>query len=509
MSRANVKSWGNTVLPRAVVAAGTLFPCLPSTAIGVDLEEAETQDRPRTMRLAEVLEVMVHHSPALMQASIDVGIAEGRLLQAAGLDDLRIGLRSFVQTERSASLPGTLLTSKLDEARFEASVSRSFSTGTQFELRLETIYDRNNLNFEGGFNGAYSGSVAASIVQPLLRGRGDTVARAPRYRAERERDIATLNRIATASRAVREAIAAYWELAYAGRDLEIQRASLELAEDWLSTTRKRIKSGTVASSEALAVEQVIAERCEAVLDAEVRLIERAVDLRRLVGLDLNPSAIELVTADTLQAAPRQHDRAAVIQQALTHHPDVALAQARRRRADFEFGFARSQGRPRLDLEVSASSLGVSDEIADTFRQVGSVQGYTLTANLVFERPLENRHARGLLGQARAGLSRSSAQLRDVRASVTIEAARAVKQARTAAFRIELGEGAMKLSSRNIDAEKARFTIGRTTNFDVLARQDDHRKAQLRYARAVADYLIAAVAIRAVTGTILSDYGIEF
>ena len=57
-------------------------------------------------------------------------------------------------------------------------------------------------------------------------------------------------------------------------------------------------------------------------------------------------------------------------------------------------------------------------------------------------------------------------------------------------------------------EHARFDVGRTTNFEVLRRQDELAQAQLRQARAKADYRIAVASLQSLTGALLARHGVE-
>jgi outer membrane protein TolC len=74
--------------------------------------------------------------------------------------------------------------------------------------------------------------------------------------------------------------------------------------------------------------------------------------------------------------------------------------------------------------------------------------------------------------------------------------------------MELSQQAVDLSEKNIEAERRRFELGRSTNFDVLQRQEEQKQARLRFARAAVDYLLATVAIDALRGRLLKGYGVS-
>ena len=62
--------------------------------------------------------------------------------------------------------------------------------------------------------------------------------------------------------------------------------------------------------------------------------------------------------------------------------------------------------------------------------------------------------------------------------------------------------------QNLEAEQARFEVGRATNYDVLFRIDELLNAQTTYLRAGLDYLRAKATLQALTGEILPAYGLD-
>ena len=64
--------------------------------------------------------------------------------------------------------------------------------------------------------------------------------------------------------------------------------------------------------------------------------------------------------------------------------------------------------------------------------------------------------------------------------------------------------------RHLDlaAERARFEVGRSTNFDVLRRQEEVAQVQLGQARARVDEVKATAALAALSGRILDLFGVN-
>jgi outer membrane protein len=151
--------------------------------------------------------------------------------------------------------------------------------------------------------------------------------------------------------------------------------------------------------------------------------------------------------------------------------------------------------------------GVGPTPAKTGRDLVELNGWSVTARLDYQQSLGNRAARGGRDRARAERSRIDVQITDAKLSTAEALARAVALARSAAKRIELTATIVKLAQQSIEAEKARERLGRSTSFDVAQREEELAQAQLGHTRATMDYLNAATSVDALSGDLLSRWGI--
>jgi outer membrane protein len=445
-----------------------------------------------------VLSVTARQEPSLQRATIDVRIAEAAVLEAAGIDDWAYSVTGAWASEYVSVVSDFQTSLELD-----ARIARSLSTGGTLGLRSRSV-----VVSPTDPEAVYAQSVSASLTQPLWRGFGKKYARSDQARARIARSAAELDLEQSALNAVRLVIAAYWELAYAWRDLEIRRASLVLAQEQLRNTQARIAAGAVAPTEALAVEQSIASREEAILQAQVSITERSLALRALAGLEIGPGEVALWADAPLDITPQQLDVNMLLAQALAESPLLQAFAVRRQDAALLVELAEDQTDPALDLGLSAGPAGTGDTVAEAFEGLAKFQAVTFSANLTLSHALGQRGARGRLEAARQQAQQFDILTKEAETQIKRDLILAVHQAEAAQQRIALTERVIELSQRNIEAERARFELGRATNFDVLQRQDELEQAQLRRVRAVYDYLQALTAIDAVTGGLLSRYGIE-
>jgi len=190
----------------------------------------------------------------------------------------------------------------------------------------------------------YSAGVAVQLTQPLLRGAGATAFEAPIRQAARQRDAAALTREAKARDLIVSLVHAYWEVAFSWRQLEVRKASLDLAQQQLAYTESAIRSENVARSEVLAVQEAIATRKQDVIAAEQLLYDQSLALRQISGLEIGPEAL-VVKTEALPAkvdAP-DVDMAVVVRAAFDHSAELAALEARPARGRDRGGRGRQRG----------------------------------------------------------------------------------------------------------------------------------------------------------------------
>jgi outer membrane protein TolC len=479
---------------------------------------AQAMTPAEAMTLGQVLQVAVRQRPSLLEAAIDVEIADAAVLQAAGLDDWAFDVTaawlSVRRQSEQATPPVARYVGGSDGLSLSGSLVRSFSTGGVLTLNAQTGYTREDYTYylEDGtafdrLRDTYAHSLSATFVQPLLRGRGARIARAAQRRARISRDAAELELQSRAVTAVREVVRAYWELAFALRDLQIRQYSLGLAQERLRQTQAGIDAGAVAPTEALAVLQTIATREQEIVASELAIYQSSLELRRLAGLEIGPGAVAISTDAPLAVKPRALDVNELLGHAYAHSPVLAALELQEKNALIEVELTENGLLPELDAALSIGPTGAADSVGQAFTNMITFDDVTVSASLTYRDTIGRRAARGVHRRARAQLSKERLNMADVKAQIASALIIAVKQAEAAQKRMELSQQAIELAEKNIQAEMARFELGRATNFDVLQRQNELQQAQLARARAIVDYLDAVAAVGAVTGDILDTYGV--
>jgi outer membrane protein TolC len=469
-------------------------PQVPPSATLADVVGA-----PTTVTLADLLQLAVRQAPSLETARVDVEIALAQIEAARGLDDWQVGADANIGVgTRNTSFGVVVATS----GSLSGDVSRLLSSGGTVSLHAERTYFRP----EGG-DDTWSDSITIGLDQPLMRGRGRAITRASETRAKVGQTVAELSRTQAALSTVREVVVAYWDLVLALRSVEIAQSSLGLAQERLRITQAAIRGGGVAATEALAVEQIIAAREEAVLDAELTVLERSLALRRLVGMEIGPDQLGLVTATDLGLPAVEWDLGAMLADAYRTSPELALLASQGELAEIEVEVTENGLLPQLDLTLSAGPSGTDNSPGDPLVNMVTLDGYAVSAGLTYRQSLGKHAAAGASRAARAERRKIKIDEADLRIQLAQSLTETIVVARAAERRVELARRTIELAAKNIVAEQSRFQLGKATNFDVLERQDELKQAELNQARAIIDWHKARTQAAAITGTLLVDYGV--
>lgn len=490
---------GDDDAPGTSEAPGTATPATAGTPGTSPAGTAASPDIDST-DLAEVLQVAIQQRPTLQQAAIDVDIAKASMYEALGLDDWIFDATGTWSSSRQVNL-----NLETDVFFLGGNLSRRLPTGGTVLLHADTSLQTGTLN-NAPFD-IYQHNISARLDQPLLRDRGRRITYAQRRRAKLVRDAAVLFHRVTAIATVREVVNAYWELAYAWRDLEIRTSSLALSRERLKNTQAGIDAGAVAPVEALAVEQSIISIEQDIIAAYQTISQRSVELRRLAGLELGRYAIDMQVAAPLTIPARAFDTDALLARAFESSPTLARLAVLEDSAKLEVELAENGLLPELALVVSIGPQGNAETPGKALSNLATFDDLIFTASLTYRRSLQQRRATGTADRTRAQLRKQRFSTVDVKAQITSELVLAIKRAEAARKRFELGARAIELAEKNVEAEKARFELGNATNFDVLQRQDELQRVRLGQARALIDFLNAAAAVDALTGDILDTYGI--
>jgi outer membrane protein TolC len=234
---------------------------------------------------------------------------------------------------------------------------------------------------------------------------------------------------------------------------------------------------------------------------------RALDLQRLFGAAVPRGFVGIGAAEVPSSAAHDVNVDAETAHALEASPALKALRMGLALTEIDVQVALASLRPQLDFGASVGRQGRNLDVGTSLGQLGHMDDTNWSAGLTFSLPVQNRAARGAAGIARAAGESAELDAADLELSIRDGVARLGAQVRSAGARVGFAREAVTFAQQNLESERAKFDVGRSTNNDVLLRQQELKQAQIAVARADVDLLEADAALAALTGDILDAYGV--
>ncbi|TDI24669.1 MAG: TolC family protein [Acidobacteria bacterium] len=467
-----------------------------------------------TLALEQNLDLRVERLNPLIQ---DLGVAEARSVYAPILST------RFMSNNRNSPSNG-FLSGAGDAIKV---TDRLLSDSVDVEQAVPWAGGRYSLSWDGSHSSTTSifssfdpilrSNLNVTYNQPLLRNLSID---GPRQqiaimRANREiSDIQLRRTVVLTQRNVRNA---YWVLVFTQSFLEVQRQSLELAQESLRNNRTRVDVGTMAPIDIIEAESEVARNEETVIVAEAD-VDRAED--RLRTLIFDPDipdfwSVRIQPSDSPILQARAIDVDAAVRNALDNRTDLDTLDRNIQTTDTNIRYYRNQRLPDVNLDVNYSLTGIGGTflrrddflgpvISTEQTSFGSVLGNifsndfpTWTVGVTVAYPLGTSSAKANLERARLERTQADVNRRSLEMRIAAEVRDAGRNVTTNLQRVEATRSARQLAERRLEAEQRRFEVGLSTSFFVFQAQRDLASARSNEQRAILDYTRSLVDFDAV------------
>ncbi len=499
-------------------------------AAGVAVAQ-EPVSRVLPLPLESVISDALRHNLGLQIDRLDNVISGAEVIEAdAAFDTLLFADGSISQSDfKNEGIP-VEVTDETGETivvnRPTSSDRRSYSAGASKRLRmtnasvvLQTRLARTaGSRFDPSTGEQFGGSLTQSadleisISQPLLRGFGRDIATAPLERA-RAADRATQHRLrGSALDLIAQVEATYWQLAAAVSRRELRETNRELAESLLEETRERERLGLATRLDLVQAEANLAQREEDILVAEQDVLESRDELLSLLGVLDEALEIEpvFVVEDLPQAPASVPEFAGVWRAALASDYAAAAQEEILNQREIDVRVAEDDRRPELDLVVSGSLGGVSDENArEAYDLALDRDGESWNVNLGFSIPWGRRAANASVRAANARVEQAEWQLLQIKQDLLRRVRSAWREFDIRQKRLDTAELVERLQVETFDRERSRFDEGLSTFRDVLETQRDLDNARLSLLEARVAAIQADLDLDRLRGTLLDRHGLSW
>ena len=364
-------------------------------------------------------------------------------------------------------------------------------TGGNIDLNYSPARTNVNQNVATGFlfNPAYTGGLALTLTQPLLRNAGLDVTRTFIRIAQNNAIVEEhvfRDRVLTVLATVEQT---YWEVVFANENLKVAEAALKAAQELLASNRAKAKAGIMSIVDVLQAEAAVASRVEQVLMADKTIRDQEDQLRRL----LNPAEedlrqdlrLTLLDQPTVTLEPISLQEA--IDTAIAQRPEIVQAKKNLETSGLNTNFAKNQLLPTLSFQGTMGLAGLGSDYGDSVNRNLSGDYYNYGAGLVLSYPLGNRSAWSTYNKRQLEAKNAEASLVSIRQQIIVGVREAVRRVQTDFKRIETTRSARIMAEKQLQAEQERLKVGLSTTRFVLDFQRDLATAQGNELRATVDY----------------------
>ena len=387
-------------------------------------------------------------------------------------------------------------------------------TGTSYEAsfnndRWKSLLDRtiNSLYYQ--FNPAYTSLASLSVSQALLRNFGIDVNKSRIYIAQNNTNISLQQFRSRVFGVIWQVQTAYWDLAAAIANLEINRRSLKLAQDLLEINKAKVKAGTLAPLDIVSAEAEVASRVTGVITAENQIKNVEDLLRRAMNLpgdaQMWQRPIRPADRPTFEAQPLSVEES--MAKALGLRPDYAQAKLDLQNKDVFKRYAKNQLLPSLSLQGSAGLNSIGESYHDNLDSLGTGDWYNYGVGLVLEVPIGNRSARAQYTQASLDQEKSKASLVNLEQQILIEIRVIIRNIETNLKTIDSTRQARILQEKKLEVEQKKLSVGMSTNFEVLRVQRDLISAETDELQALLNYKRSLINLERAEGSIMEKHSV--
>ncbi len=522
---------------------------LPSAErVGVDI----TNQLPMT--LEQAIEMALQNSNDIDATRNDVQIAEFNLRAARGIYDPQLTSQSYYEsaTTPTASTIGGATNGSVTQKRLFATAGASgfspFAGGSYSGNFTSSRTTTSNTN--ATLNPQFPTVLTFQYIQPLIRGRRFDNNRRQIEIAKKNLSLSDAQFRQRAIETIAQVEQAYWNLAYALRNLQVQIDAVKQARQQLESNQRLVAKGALAPIDIIAANSQITTFEQSVYTAQEDVTRAENTLKTLMLADRTAPEwsrpITPVSEVSLEAPRIGLDVATA--EALKNRPEIAQLQSSAEINKIDERYFRDQTKPQIDLvgtytaqglagtQTVRPTTGTTSALTERVNQLSALAGLdplppttttnTVPPNLVggyfnslgnliaqdyptyqvgvqITLPWGNNVAKANLGRTLVQADRIKNQRAQQEQVIEAEVRNSLQALRSAEARLASALASRQSAEQLYASEQRQFRAGTTTFYLVLQRQTELLAARGRELQSQTDLNKAISEFQRATGTTLS------
>jgi outer membrane protein len=469
-------------------------------------------------------------------------------------------------TPQSSTLGGGGAAGTVSTTTLTASpaISKQFErTGGTYQLSFSNTRTTSSSTFTS-LSPAYASNLSLTFTQPLWRNRRiDSNRHLIRVQKKRiEQSDADFRR--KTIDVIAEVQAAYWNLVFALRDQQVQLDNVNLSRENLRQIEAQIAAGVKAPLDRAEVLTELANREQTLLTATQTVTTAENNLKQLMFKE--PTVPEWSAQITPTDNPVVDTNPVNLNDSLTearkNRPELQRLRLQREINDIDIEFFKNQTKPQMDLQTTIATTGLAGNPTSTIApgttaplisgntntnasafllsQVNILRaalglpnatvpqvavtsstptnligGYgkdlsnlftfntrNITVGVAIQIPLHNTTAKANLAGARIQREQLEASVRSTEQAVEVDVRDAAQAVESARLRVLAAREARQNAEVQLEGEQRLYSVGRSTTFLLIQRQNTLANARDQEVRAETDYTKAVSNLQHATSTTL-------
>lgn len=312
------------------------------------------------------------------------------------------------------------------------------------------------------------------------------------HRADLFKESAVASARSTDEQIVLNVVAAYLQVLYAQREIDVSRHEQDTAAALLTSVNEHVTAGLAVDSDRMAAEVNAADRKEELIAAQGDLELAWAALREAMGdPELKPSDLKPIEPHAFPQGALQEE----IATAAKARPDLAALQ------NTQSAQASAVGAVKSDFGPRVTAFGNWE---DDRTSIGGSGGNNWVAGVQISVDILPIGKRGQLARETAAKQKIDAQVAAAIEHLRLEVSRAHIHHQTAAGQLEVSRNAMDQSAESLRIVTNRYSAGLATITDLLRAEDAERQSQSNYWHAVYANAIAHSELLFAIGTLTPD-----
>lgn len=280
----------------------------------------------------------------------------------------------------------------------------------------------------------------------------------------------------------------YYDLIAAREDVRVQEKTLELRQQLVAETRRRVEVGDLPPLDSDQAETQLQNTLTALTAAREALVTRQNGLKSLLTDNFRDWAdVDLEPADALLAIQAELNRSAGFLSALKNRPDLIEARVAIEKSDVVVQYRKNQLFPTLDLVGRYGGLGVDTSPGTSFNDALSFYNQQYFYGVVVSFPLYNLKERSDYRASKAYKQIAQLQLKKAEDDVLLQVADFVNRAQSRFSQVASTRKARAYAEAALAAEQKKLQNGLSTSFVVLELQEVLTAARTAEVQAMVDY----------------------